>query len=133
MRKYVSNERGLTLSEVLVAITILGVAVVGLMGMFSTAQITYLGAGKETKALNLAQQKVEELRSKAWSEIKTEPDQITQPGIEFIAFPNPNQAYKYKVKVTQEGADLKTVVVTVRYLLGDTEKKIDITTKVSAR
>ena len=124
MLKYLGNERGLTLSEMLVAITILGVAVIGLMGMFSTAQMNYIGAGKETKALNLAQQKVEEVRSKKWATIANEP---------LTNFPSPNNQYKYKVDVETPGVDIKKVTVTVTFKFGQSEKEVKLITMVSAR
>ena len=123
MVRLLTDEQGLTLSEVIVAITILGVAVIGLMGMFSTSQITYVDAGKETIALNLAQQEIEETKSKAWN-------QITTKGWE--SFPSPFQKYRYRVVVVTEG-NIKTITVDVQYKIGDNIKTVSLTTTVSLR
>jgi prepilin-type N-terminal cleavage/methylation domain-containing protein len=54
------NEQGLTLVEVLVAIVIIGVALVPVMSIFPAGLFTYTEAAADTFAINLAQGIMEE-------------------------------------------------------------------------
>ncbi|MBO8169012.1 MAG: prepilin-type N-terminal cleavage/methylation domain-containing protein [Thermoanaerobacteraceae bacterium] len=57
------DEKGLTLVEVVVAFAILTVAVLGMLNVFTSGFIMTERAGDATKALNLAQEKMEELKA----------------------------------------------------------------------
>lgn len=56
------NTAGFTLVEVLVAASILGVILLAVAGLFSTAYSNVGDGGRRTKAVALAKQKMEELR-----------------------------------------------------------------------
>ncbi|MFQ5656384.1 MAG: prepilin-type N-terminal cleavage/methylation domain-containing protein [Candidatus Methylomirabilales bacterium] len=61
--KRVSDSRGLTLVEVLIASALLAVALIGIMGAFPTAYVDVVASGGESKATAYAQQKIEELKN----------------------------------------------------------------------
>jgi len=58
-----SDEKGLTLVEVMVAFTILVVAVLAMTNTFTSGFIISEHAGDATKAVTLAQSKIEELKA----------------------------------------------------------------------
>lgn len=118
MLKRIGNEKGFTLSEILVAITLLGVAMIGLTNMFLTSNLTYIGAGKETYALNLAQQKIEEIRSLKWDDIESH------------AYSQGENTFEITVKQTK---NIKDVTAKVYYMLGKKQKHVKLVTKVSTR
>jgi len=64
MNMRLMDDRGLTLVEVVVTILIIGFALVPMMGMFTTGINIYNWAGRESVALNLAQEKMEEQKNK---------------------------------------------------------------------
>ncbi len=57
------GDRGLTLIEILVAMTVLAVALLGIAGMFETGYTTATAGGKMTLALTGARQMLEDIRT----------------------------------------------------------------------
>jgi prepilin-type N-terminal cleavage/methylation domain-containing protein len=57
------GDRGLTLVEILVAMTVLAVALLGIAGMFETGYTTATAGGKMTLALTGARQMLEDIRT----------------------------------------------------------------------
>ena len=97
------GEKGFTLIEVLVAIVILSV---GLLGMASLTVAIIKGnqlSNDLTTATTLAQDKMEQNRNTSYSSVSPETKAV---------LPSPNDEYKREVEVT-EANDMKTVTVTV--------------------
>lgn len=64
-----SGERGFSLVELMVAMTVLGIGVMSLAGLFPLA-MNRVGAGdQESRATFHAQAKIEELKSVAWDDL----------------------------------------------------------------
>ena len=57
------NERGFTLVEVLIAVAILGIALLALMSMLSRGSLNVYAGGGQSKATGYARQMVEQLRN----------------------------------------------------------------------
>ncbi|KKM10860.1 hypothetical protein SY88_11445 [Clostridiales bacterium PH28_bin88] len=99
------DEEGLTLVEVVVAILILGVALVPVMSMFSSGLLVYSKAKEDTIALALAQGKMEELFAVPSANLDNEGPQ---------SFPGEFASYAYRVEVGNYGDPmLKLIQVTV--------------------
>jgi len=60
---YLRGGRGLTLIEILIAMTILSVGLLGIAGMFSTGYTNAAAGGKTTMALTAARQILEDMRA----------------------------------------------------------------------
>ena len=56
------GDRGLTLVEILIAVTIMAVGVLGMLGMFHAGYNTVGGGGRSTMALTAARQMLEDVR-----------------------------------------------------------------------
>ncbi len=100
------RENGFTLIEVLIAILILSV---GLLGMASLTVAIINGnkfSNDLTTATTLAQDKMEDIRRQDYSDVTTETK---------VACPSPYGEYEKKVEVSDDdpATDMKTVTVTV--------------------
>jgi len=62
-----SNERGITLAEILIAIALLGVGLAALMGVVPVASYGIQDGNQTSTATYLAQQRLEEARAAAWT------------------------------------------------------------------
>jgi len=62
-----SNERGITLPEVLIAAAILGLGLAALMGVVPVASYGVQDGNQTSTATFLAQQRLEEIRNAAWT------------------------------------------------------------------
>lgn len=78
----IKNNHGLTLVEVLVAMVIIGVALVPVMSIFPAGLFTYTKAGADTLAINLAQGIMEEVMANPYDTIVSRPATI-YPGLHF--------------------------------------------------
>lgn len=134
---YRLNEKGFTLIEVLLAIVILGIAIIPLMQIFPQASLIAANTKQETRIGFLAQQKLEQVKGQAlayfygnYSESAT-------------AFPSPDSDFKYTVNYfTASGDDgnyVRAIKVTVWYddnnngIIDGSENMIELNTKVSRR
>jgi prepilin-type N-terminal cleavage/methylation domain-containing protein len=61
-----TDDRGFTLVEVLIAMTLLGIVSLSVAGMFGTAIRATRGARNQTSTATLAEEKLEQLRSLTW-------------------------------------------------------------------
>jgi prepilin-type N-terminal cleavage/methylation domain-containing protein len=117
------DERGLTLVEVLVAAVILGIVAVGLFATFDVSGRLAMAARQQTKAINLAQEKLEELRGIRYGSL----DDIIPPK----DFEPPVTGFKYGVAV-EDNVTSKTVTVAVYYAMGAVSKEIRLTMERSS-
>lgn len=116
--RFKRDEQGLTLVEVLVAAVILGIVAVGLFAAFDVgARLTAAGRG-QVKAVNLAQEKMEELRGIPYDALNSVAEEAyfepTVPG------------FTYRISVA-DYTYMKTVTVAVYYRVGAAAKEANLT------
>lgn len=113
-----TGEEGLTLVEVLVAAVLLGFIAVGLFTAFGVGARLAVAGREENKALNLAQQKLEELKGEPFDAVGTvaveTPFTPTVPG------------FTYRISVVDHGYT-KTVTVAVYYKVNGVAKSVHLT------
>lgn len=78
-----AGDRGFTLIEVMVALVVFLIGVLGVSGMLVTTIQANRGATNRTRADQLLYQKVEELQSTPYSDIATGSDTATVAGVVF--------------------------------------------------
>ena len=120
----IKNNHGLTLVEVLVAMVIIGVALVPVMSIFPAGLFTYTEAGADTLAINLAQGIMEE-------EVRARPYDA------FVSRPAaPYQGFSYHTEIIVDVIDaerrLKEVWVAV-WPSDNPEDRTELVTLVSGR
>lgn len=112
------NEKGLTLVEVLVAAVILGIIAVGLFAALDVGARLTVAGREQVKAVNLAQEKMEELRGIPYDALNSVAAEAyfepTVPG------------FTYRVLVA-DYTYVKTVTVAVYYRVGEVAKKVNLT------
>lgn len=116
------QHKGFTLLEIMIAIVILGIAIIPMAGMFTTAQLGFVMGSESTVAIGEAQSIIEGYRlqhlqgqlltSVARTEI------IDQPG------------YEYTVGVSPEINNLTEVTVTVYYSIKGKERSLSLVTRM---
>jgi prepilin-type N-terminal cleavage/methylation domain-containing protein len=113
------DERGLTLTEVLVAAVILGIVAAAYFPAFDANRKMAVAATSKVQAFYLAQEKMEEVRATGYDAVQPVPD--------LADFSPAVDGYRYKVGVT-ENADTatKTVLVAVYYDLGREQREISL-------
>jgi len=116
------DERGLTLVEILVAAVLLGFIAVGLFATFDVSARLAVAARQQTKAVNLAQGKLEELRAVPYGDLNSIPPQPFEPAV---------NGFTYGVAVQETVHQTKSVTVTVYYTVGNREKEVTLTTERS--
>ncbi|MGI6227561.1 MAG: type IV pilus modification PilV family protein [Peptococcales bacterium] len=115
-----NNQKGMTLVELMVAVVIISLALITMMNMFDLGLNTTIKAKKETKAVTLAQIKMEEAKYKL--------NQGESPRVTRTEFTEvENQGYEYEVEVS--GDSLKTIEVIVYY----DDKSVKLMTKLGER
>jgi prepilin-type N-terminal cleavage/methylation domain-containing protein len=108
-------DTGFTLIEMIIAMTIFAIAVLGLAGSMAVAASGDTHAGEQTRALALAGQKLEELKASQYTDVKSEATRsIDAKGLDASG------PYKRTVTVEEgvEGKDTKSVTVQVDYGAG---------------
>jgi len=118
------NEQGLTLVEVLVAIIIIGVALVPMMSIFTAGLFTYSRAGADTLAINLARGIMEE-------------EVMAKPYDAVLSVPAaPYQGFSFHTEIIVEVIDaerrLKEVLVAV-WPSDNPEDRTELVTLISGR
>ena len=137
------NQRGMTLVEVLVAVTVLTVGLTAIAtGMqLGTSGITQ--AQQETTATFLAEQKLEDIRAFALSTNGTQGfTRVTStnfPAEGYGSVPGGYTGYRRTTTIADPSATIKTVTVRVFYRTvavassGDTEREVAIATTLRQR
>lgn len=124
---YLKNRDGMSLIEVMAAFVIIGVITVPLIKMFLAGSVYTTIARKDLTAVFLAQEKLEEVKSKPYNEVNTEELVSHQP----IQITNKYDGiFSYKVVVTEDnGQYLKTVAVTIYYKENIQDRQIVLATE----
>lgn len=113
------DRRGFTLLEIMLALLILGVALVPMMGMFTTAHLGLKHGSVSTEALGLAQGKMEELKVRfiKGDTLVDEARHSLQPG------------YDYAVHIGEGTRPLQAEVV-VYYQVNGQEQTLSLLTRM---
>ncbi len=116
-----SRSTGFSLIEILVTIALVALFLFPLMRVFGAGLAMNLEAETRSIASGLAQDKMEEVRWKAFSQIAAEPKaQITYPGFGLF--------YREVVINPQADADLKDVSVIVSWTVGNKDRTVEYRT-----
>ncbi|MDI6631098.1 MAG: prepilin-type N-terminal cleavage/methylation domain-containing protein [Bacillota bacterium] len=119
------DQRGLTLTEVLVAAVILWIVAAGLFAAYDVNKRLAAGARQKVKAVNLAQGRLEELQGVPYDEL------IGVTEWTYFDLSDPAIAdFTYRIAVNEGsivGTVYKTVTVTVCYPVGGGFRQIDLT------
>jgi len=136
----ICNDKGFTLVEVLLAVMLMGVALIPIIqimpGMYRTNEAMII----ENKLAFFAQDKLEEVKGLVAADISIDRSQSSQ------TFPDPDEA-SYRYNVIDDGgtniggdADVDIKIITIQVWYGDSESvyadvehKIELKTKVSYR
>jgi len=113
------GKQGFTLIEVLVACVILSVVAVPFTRVFFQGNYLATAAGKKTTAVNLAQQKMEEIIEQGPGE-----------NISLTPFPGEYSDYSYQVEAVPED-NMQLVTVTVLFSAGGQEGEVVLSTLLS--
>lgn len=123
------DESGFTILEVVISFLIIGIVLVPLMGLFFGSQQRYDRSTESTIAVNLAQQKMEEI-------VGTDLDAVVENPASWQEFDN-SPGYYYQVDVTPPEAgsgldkdklNLYTIDVRVQYQAGGKSQSIALST-----
>jgi prepilin-type N-terminal cleavage/methylation domain-containing protein len=119
------NERGFSLMEILISMTIFGISMMGLAGMSGVAVKTNLSSARVTAATAAAQEKIEYVKGLGFSTVDA------AAGTENYGSVPQNKFFKRVTTVTTDptNVNIKTVMVTV-YWRSD-KSNISIQTLVS--
>ena len=112
-----SARAGFSVIELMVALTILGIGILGLANVFPLGSQTQIKDRLRTSGADLAQQKMEQLRLESWSGAElTDGVHPTVSG-EALALQNEGRFTRYWTVATQAGtfSDMKKVTVRVRW------------------
>ncbi|MDK2824593.1 MAG: hypothetical protein PWQ67_2164 [Clostridia bacterium] len=117
-----NDQKGMTLVELMVAVVIISLALITMMDMFDLGLNTTLKAEMETKAVELAQEKIEEAKDLINHSLPAETSRTS--------FPEPeNAGYEYEIKeISVDG--VKEIKVVVYY---DTNKSVVLVTRLGVR
>ena len=110
------SEKGFTLIEILVAFVILTVVAVPLTQVFYQGNYLAAAAGDKTTALNLAQEKMEEIIAMGAGENTSS-----------SSFPGEYSGYSYEVEISMKD-DMQLVTVIVTYSVSGREKEVILST-----
>jgi prepilin-type N-terminal cleavage/methylation domain-containing protein len=112
-----SGRAGFSVIELMVALTILGLGILGLANVFPLGSQTQIKDRLRTSAADLAQQKMEQLRVESWSSTElTDGVHPTTSG-ETLGMQNEGAFVRHRFVATQAGAfsDMKKVTVRVSW------------------
>jgi len=129
------NESGFTMLEVLVSVGLMGIVIIPLMGLLASAAVLHAQREQETRAIFLAQKKIEEIKNNATTDFAADYNKSPGAGTDF---PSPDSKYKYTV-IDSEGSDIKDITVQVWYdddddnVLNGDEQESTLKTKVARR
>jgi len=74
LKRYLQSEEGMSLIEVMVGITLLSIALIPILNYFGNSTKFTYQTGLRNQALNLAEAKMEEVKSKDFDGIDSEPE-----------------------------------------------------------
>jgi len=121
-----AGEDGFTLVEIVIAMLLLAVTMVGVSGLIYTGLLAGERAGNQTVALNLAQGIIDELQENpAAAADQPKTSFAARPGFEDYA------AYAYQVQVAFHNQRLNRVTVLVFYPVRDKERLVTLSTLVA--
>lgn len=123
--------KGFTLLEVLVAIVILSVGLLGMASLTGSIIGYNQFADNVTTATTLAQDKIEELKNTSYDDISVDPDTVTENDID--ADGNPGGIYDRETKVDNNSpaTNTKTITVTVTWNWKGTAKEVVLKTIIA--
>ncbi len=101
------REMGFTLVEVMVAMTVLAVGLLAISGMVPTAYTNISASGVDTRALGLAQERLDQLRIEPWTSL------ALTAGPHADAAPAAGYTRSYVVEDNTPMNEIKRVTVTV--------------------
>jgi prepilin-type N-terminal cleavage/methylation domain-containing protein len=112
-----SANAGFSVIELMVALTILGIGILGLANVFPLGSETQVKDRLRTSAVDLAQQKLEQLRLDAWTGVDLTDGVHPTPTGEALALQDEGNFTRYWTVATQTGtfSDMKKVTVCVRW------------------
>lgn len=127
-RQTTINIKGFTLLEVLITTVIISVGVATLVGLFGNVLVASSDAENTLIAMNLAQQRMEEIRNLGFANITDEP----KTDVDAINFPGFQREVEVDDPVGEPTIDdLKEVTVTVYKTFKGTEISIALKTYIS--
>ena len=108
----ITNSKGFSLIEVLIALVILAISLLALAGLMATTVRNNSFGGHVTEASTLAQDKLEEFRAMRWDDVQATPpgpetDPVSKIGSTGIV-------YTRNWNVAQNG-NIKTITITVNW------------------
>ena len=114
------DQRGFTLLEIMIAIVILGIALIPMAGMFTTAHLSLKQGSEDTQALGVAQEIMEEQKVKHLKQ-ETLANGAGTKGV-----------FPYSVTVTDVDSEhkIKNVVVIVNYELNGNPRSVSLVTRM---
>lgn len=118
MARRVSDSRGASLVEVLIASAILAFGLVGLVSAFPTAYINVVGGGGKSKATAYAQQMIEQMKNQPFNPGPVNQTDTPEPGYarawtitQEPGTSAPNRLARITVTVTWGGSRQQTVTL----------------------
>jgi prepilin-type N-terminal cleavage/methylation domain-containing protein len=115
-----SSDRGFSVIELMVALTILGLGILGLASVFPLGSQTQIKDRMRTSGADLAQQKMEQLRQDAWTSSELTDGTHPASSGETLALTDEGTYNRRWIVETQPGsfADMKKVTVRVSWAVG---------------
>ena len=113
---------GFTLLEVLIVIVLFGVGVIAVISLFSSGMAGALDSENTTIAVNLAQERMEEIRNLAYGSVVNEDKEAVD------GFP----VFQREVMVTEPETNLKEVTVKVYWTYKGGETEVPLVSYVAA-
>jgi len=122
------NQSGMSLIEVMVALVILSILTVPLVAYFVTGNGYSATARKDIAAMSLAQEKLEEIKTRPYNSVQTEQTEPSHLPIPVTG--RFNNIFSYKIIVVENASrSLKTATVTIYYQEQDRDRQVSLTTE----
>lgn len=118
-RREMTTERGVTLIELMVALLVIAVGVMALSGIQTRSSNDVYATGRQTRALSLAQMRVESARGGGF--------------IGAVSDSGAADGFNWNTQVDSVGVGLKRITTVVSWAEGDTPRSIRLLSLVSER